>query len=302
MYDLIGDIHGHATPLKTLLQLMDYYPENGVWQHPDRKVIFVGDYIDRGPQIRETLQIVKAMVDNGKAIALMGNHEYNALAYAYPLPGGRFLRAHNATHNRQHQATIDQFRDHPGEWQMYLDWFYTLPLFADLGSIRAVHACWDQEHIDWLSAHNHYTMIESLLLDSFRPGNKAVEVIEQTLKGKEFNIPEKYAWHDKDGHLRTSNRLKWWINPEALTYGDFLFNCPPELRDQPVNKSLQVSVYPGDAPPVFFGHYWMEDKFPVIQAGNVICLDYSVAKGGNLVAYRWNGEQGIDNRHFIFIR
>ena len=53
MYDLIGDIHGYATPLKQLLTKMGYKeqadgPEQpDVWQHPDRKVIFLGDFVDR---------------------------------------------------------------------------------------------------------------------------------------------------------------------------------------------------------------------------------------------------------------
>lgn len=55
MYDIIGDIHGYAEPLQRLLEKLDYTESNGTWRHPDRKVIFVGDYIDRGPAIRETL-------------------------------------------------------------------------------------------------------------------------------------------------------------------------------------------------------------------------------------------------------
>src|SRR5687767_682392 len=109
MYDLIGDIHGHAEALKTLLIKMDYRQVDGVWQHDERKAIFIGDYIDRGPLIRETLHIIKDMVDAGKAIALMGNHEYNALAYAYKLRDGSFLRSHNEKHNKQHRATLEQF-------------------------------------------------------------------------------------------------------------------------------------------------------------------------------------------------
>ena len=53
MYDIIGDIHGHAQELKSLLVKMDYSVTEGVWQHPARKAIFVGDLIDRGPSIRE---------------------------------------------------------------------------------------------------------------------------------------------------------------------------------------------------------------------------------------------------------
>lgn len=79
--DIIGDIHGHADKLEELLTKLGYSKTNGIYSHLDRKVLFVGDYIDRGPKIRETLQIVRAMVDSGNAIALMGNHEYNALCF-----------------------------------------------------------------------------------------------------------------------------------------------------------------------------------------------------------------------------
>jgi predicted MPP superfamily phosphohydrolase len=75
MIDIIGDIHGHADKLEELLVKLSYSKENGYYTHPNRTVLFIGDYIDRGPKIRETLEIVKAMVDNKSAIALMGNHE-----------------------------------------------------------------------------------------------------------------------------------------------------------------------------------------------------------------------------------
>ena len=139
MYDIIGDIHGYAEPLKRLLEKLGYTQTNGNWQHPERKVIFVGDYIDRGPAIRETLQIVKGMTDTGNAIALMGNHEYNALAYHYEVDGIP-LRKHKEKNTQQHQATMVQFEDHPEEWRMCLDWFYTLPLFFEEKGIRVVHA------------------------------------------------------------------------------------------------------------------------------------------------------------------
>ena len=81
MIDFIGDIHGHADKLLELLEKLGYTTNNGTYCHPTRKVLFVGDYIDRGPKIRETLEIVKSMVDSENAIALMGNHEYNALCF-----------------------------------------------------------------------------------------------------------------------------------------------------------------------------------------------------------------------------
>lgn len=101
MYDIIGDIHGYATPLRRMLQKLGYKKKGGSWHQPGRKVIFVGDYIDREPEIRETLQIIKGMVDHNNAIALMGNHEYNALAYHTTI-GGYPLRRHSEQNTRQH--------------------------------------------------------------------------------------------------------------------------------------------------------------------------------------------------------
>ena len=94
MIDLIGDIHGHADKLEELLLKLGYKKSKGVYQHHNRKVLFVGDYIDRGPKIRETLAIIKSMVDNESAIALMGNHEYNALCFHFQDSNGGHLRKH----------------------------------------------------------------------------------------------------------------------------------------------------------------------------------------------------------------
>ena len=301
MYDIIGDIHGYCSKLEELLIKLHYTKVNGAWKHPGRKAIFVGDYIDRGPEIRETLQLVRNMVEAGSAIALMGNHEYNAVAYARQLEDGSFLRSNSAKHTKQHQATLDQFAGHAAEWRSHRDWFYTLPLFLDLGGIRVVHACWDEGHIEWLKNKNYFTLNDELLMSSHNRGDISYQVINDTLKGKEFNIPEQYSWYDKDGHARNANRIKWWVKPASSSYKEFLFNCPESLLEEKVPADISVNIYPHDAPPVFFGHYWLEDKFPVIQMANVICLDYSVAKNGSLVAYRWSGEQVLDNGHFVSV-
>ena len=73
MYDLIGDIHGHASELVKLLAALGYSKQKGVYKHPERQAIFLGDFIDRGPQIRETLEIVRPMIDSGCALSVMGN-------------------------------------------------------------------------------------------------------------------------------------------------------------------------------------------------------------------------------------
>ena len=89
IYDVIGDIHGHADKLEGLLEQLGYTLRVhetlniNYYQPPEgNRAIFIGDLIDRGPQELQTLEIVYAMIDAGVADAVMGNHEYNALAYA----------------------------------------------------------------------------------------------------------------------------------------------------------------------------------------------------------------------------
>ena len=77
-YDLIGDVHGCAHSLEHLLDSLGYRLHAGVWRHPRRMALFLGDIIDRGPRIREALHLVHGMVEAGQAHCLMGNHEFNA--------------------------------------------------------------------------------------------------------------------------------------------------------------------------------------------------------------------------------
>src|SRR5690554_7967208 len=112
MYDLIGDIHGHATELKALLTKMDYREKDGVWQNPERTVIFLGDFVDRGPEQVETVTIAQNMVEKGLALAVMGNHEFNAVAWATedPQNPGEHRRPQIEKNMKQHRDFTEQYR------------------------------------------------------------------------------------------------------------------------------------------------------------------------------------------------
>ena len=68
-YDIIGDVHGEADALERLLGKLGYAPVDGCWQHSSRQVIFLGDFIDKGPQQKRVLEIVMPMVQEGHALA-----------------------------------------------------------------------------------------------------------------------------------------------------------------------------------------------------------------------------------------
>ncbi len=303
-YDFIGDIHGHARPLRTLLEKLGYREINGVYAHPKRKVVFLGDYIDRGPSIREVLRIVRGMTDSGAALAILGNHEFNALAYSIPDGRGGFLREHNESNNGQHRATLEQLaQPHPAEWSEWLDWIRALPLFLDLGGARAVHAAWDDRAAALARDLGPLTPAKVALM--VKRNSAYGRMKEIFLNGLELPLPAGHVFIDKEGHKRTDVRTAWWQELRGKTYREIVF--PPGETEPllPIPQEVIDPVhrpYPVDDPPVFMGHYWLPAiDHPVLQARNIAVLDYSVARGGNLVAYRWDGEQELDPTKFLIV-
>ncbi|MCB1302183.1 MAG: AAA family ATPase, partial [Tetrasphaera sp.] len=80
-FDLIGDVHGCARELHTLLRQLgwDLQEEDGRVvgaRHPQgRTAVFVGDLVDRGPDTPGVLRLVMGMVEAGTALCVTGNHE-----------------------------------------------------------------------------------------------------------------------------------------------------------------------------------------------------------------------------------
>lgn len=306
-YDVIGDVHGCAAKLRTLLGELGYRDDGGVYRHPQRTAVFVGDLIDRGPEQLEVLQIVKAMADAGAARVVMGNHEFNAICYTIPDPAnpGEYLRAHTIQHTEQHRAFLTQLS--PAEQRHYLDWFRTLPLWLDLGGLRVVHACWHAPSIrtvlaacgsDRLGTAGHY-------IEASRKGSPLYAAVETLLKGPEIGVPTPYV--DHGGHRRTRARVRWWDSDartladiadvrgmRALDGGDY-----PPLPDGAVDPEHLSYVY-ADPVPVVYGHYWFEwDVNRDDWTERTACVDFSAIRdGGRLVAYRWSGEPVISWRNY----
>ncbi|TXD82143.1 phosphoesterase [Subsaximicrobium wynnwilliamsii] len=308
MIDLIGDVHGYADELEELLTKLGYSKKDNYYSHPNpnRTVLFVGDYIDRGPKIRETLEIVKQMVDNDSAIALMGNHEYNALTFHFKDPKGGHLREHSIKNILQHYETLYQFRnrvevpDGEKEYEEYMEWFKTLPLFYETETFRAVHACWDYKSIDYLKKHlQNNRLTDDLIRESAKKETELYEAIEDTLKGKEIKLPEGGEFKDKDGNEREEMRIKWWVDPSGMTYKTISMPTNDKLPEEAVYLK-DKDYYKKDDKSVFFGHYWLKGK-PSLYQDNICCLDYSVAKDGILAAYSFDDELILDEQKFTSV-
>jgi hypothetical protein len=305
-YDIIGDIHGCNITLEQLLTDLGYNRGvDDVYCHEKRQVIFLGDFVDRGPGQREVIAIVQAMIASGSALTVMGNHEYNAIAFATLDPvTGDYLRPHSEKNIKQHQAFLDAYVDDQSAYTAAIDWFKTLPLWLDLGGIKVIHACWDKIEIEKIKEFQNGStyLSDELLHASCQKTSWQYDAIETILKGKEITLPEGKGFHDKDGNARHEIRICWW-DQNAKTYQD-AFMGPEEARthipDDEINGDHLIG-YSHDAPPVFLGHYWLQGE-PEPLAKNIACTDYSVAKpGGKLVAYRWDGENVLQKEKFVSV-
>src|SRR5699024_7346420 len=75
--DIVGDVHGEIDALNALLQRLGY---DAMGNHPQkRKLVFVGDLIDRGPNSPKVIETVQRFIKHGNAYAILGNHELNLL-------------------------------------------------------------------------------------------------------------------------------------------------------------------------------------------------------------------------------
>lgn len=308
--DFIGDVHGCAKTLIRLLDKLGYSLFDDVYQHPSRKVVFIGDIIDRGPRIRESLNIVKAMVDAGQAECILGNHEFNAVAYTTVIQGHtkdpHFLRVHDYRNNRLILETLCQFACFPEEWRAFLKWFEERPLYIESSQFRAVHACWDERYIRTLeSEHNNKPVTLGDILPRLKAGDKAAsKYLDRLTRGTSLKYPDDRYVLSKDGVKRRIFRAKFWAD-QPITYGDVAFQpdpLPEDLFERPLSDDERAKLisYPNTRRPVFFGHYWLQGK-PRIQQENLACLDYSAVKYGRLVAYRFDGEQTLNNNKFEWV-
>lgn len=301
MYDIIGDIHGHASELEELLKKMDYAASGKGFKHPDnRKVLFVGDFIDRGLAQRRTLEIVRTMIDSGHAMAVMGNHEFNAICYATQLQNGSYARAHNSKNTDQHHRFLEAFPFGSDAYNDQIQFFRSLPLWTELPELRLVHAQWYQPWFDTLSPFldSQNRLKDNSLIEIYGLSDKkheAYKAIDGTLKGSEYSLKSLgLSFDDKDGNKREDARIHWWRLGDGPQH---VFAIPGHSTidwDQLKQAENESMIYHyNDPKPVFFGHYWLTDqKQPNFLINpNAICLDYSVGKGGSLVACRWNSEK-----------
>lgn len=310
--DIIGDLHGQLGALRAVGARLGYRPGDG-WSHPeDRLPVFLGDLIDRGPHSLEVAELVMGLVRDGRAVCLMGNHEYNLVAHWLKILPPRYDQP-----KKDNAATAADMDARPERWAPVLPFLRDLPLCLELPGLRLIHAV---AHRPSLAQVRPVLGLESedappgaspaqglaahLILRSpygphaLRPGLAGLEgngdnlPHEVLLKG--FEAPADEPFEDNIGVLREEHRVCWWegdgdVLRDRLTVFGHYWNMPPVQGDF--------------APPHPSGHphlrHWFKALLPAIpdegtlaHRGDFACVDFNGVtrqdpRRACAGAYRW---------------
>jgi protein phosphatase len=136
-FDVVGDVHGCGDELDALLDRLGHVAgTDGVRRHPDgRRVVFLGDLVDRGPRVAHVLKMAMAMVRAGTALAVPGNHDAKLV---------RALRRHHGVQVKHGlQQSLDDVAREPPEFASEVAAFLdALPTHyvLDGGALVVAHA------------------------------------------------------------------------------------------------------------------------------------------------------------------
>jgi len=122
-----SDVHGHHSCLERGLY------EAG-WTPGQDGLVLLGDYIDRGPHSRRTVELVRRLAENPNVVVLQGNHEDMLFNYMHGcLPPERFFA----------NGGMDTLRSYEGAREQLsadAEWLHSLPLYLEMDEVVLVHA------------------------------------------------------------------------------------------------------------------------------------------------------------------
>lgn len=127
---VVGDIHGCYNELKALIEDLEV---SGEYNKDTDKLVFLGDYIDRGKDSRLVIEFIRNLQKNNKnIIALMGNHEDMLLNYYRGIDNWWTFNGYNDTLN-SYKGYEEQLKDD-------IKWIRMLPLYHEDNYFVYVHA------------------------------------------------------------------------------------------------------------------------------------------------------------------
>jgi hypothetical protein len=285
--DLIGDVHGELDALMLLIKNLGY-DQNA--NHPEgRRLVFVGDLVDRGPKSISLLKVVKSWIDAGKVQCILGNHEFNILKSGIHT---RDERHGNLWFLGREEGMSPENPDfiHPQELaslsdrKWIIDFFDTLPIALENQDLGVVHACWHQDSINQLKrdemiGHTDVTRLYKKYRNRIYEKIEALNVTDHTQKSmmkqnlnplkvltsgfEELHHTPYYA----GGRTRYAKRSRWWDDYQGkkIIIGHY-------WRKRQVIDTTDLPADKAEVPEMFDHHY----PFHWIGKGDVMCIDYSV--------------------------
>lgn len=139
-FDIIGDIHGCYDELLSLLEKLGYNIQpTTITPPPGRKVLFLGDLVDRGPKTPEVLDLVMRMIESDVALCIPGNHDVRLV---------RALQGKNIKPTYGLLESLEQLKSHSSEqrknYAYFLDGLVSHYILDD-GNLVVAHAGMKEE-------------------------------------------------------------------------------------------------------------------------------------------------------------
>lgn len=314
--DIVGDVHGELDALRSLLKVAGYDARG---RHPeDRTLIFIGDLVDRGPDSPGVVRLVRQLVDDGRALAILGNHELNLLRGQRKDGNDWFWGEGTARDAKYHPCAQVSV----GERDELLAFLGSLPLALARADLRVVHAAWQGEALDMLHAApptavaHHYNHFEACADEAVRAEGldhraDAEELAwAHAMEDIKADVPLLPAIGRRDELLQMANPVR------VLTSGVERLAREPFYSSGKWRFAERVRWWDeyDDTVPVVVGHYWRRmlaldrarlgkgdpdlfaDVHPLTwhgSRGQVFCVDFSV---GGRYRERQDGQPGAVTR------
>ena len=168
--DIVGDVHGEIDALHDLMGVLGYLSDG---THPaGRRLIFIGDLTDRGPDSPAVLELVSDLVSRGLAQCLLGNHELNLLREAIKEGNGWYF---DVNHDRTKAKFLDS-RSLAAETRPALREFLAgLPIALEREDLRLVHAAWHPASVETIRSTS-LSAVDLYLLHQARAVQLGVDI------------------------------------------------------------------------------------------------------------------------------
>lgn len=179
----IGDIHGRSDLLEMLVGLID---RDARALGQQATLIFLGDYVDRGPRSNQVLDLLLHFEQNLKCRMLLGNHEHSLLSFLDDSKVGPFWALFGGAATMQSYGVRSPLSGDLEEWEQarlaFLEAFPTphrdflgrLELFVEIGDYFFVHAGVKPKVPLAAQKLEDLIWIRDAFLEASQPANKVV--------------------------------------------------------------------------------------------------------------------------------